>query len=63
MKIKYTTTIYNRSNPYGAEKTCISQGEPVEKPSYLCGCDNHIFLKNERGVIAAIDRDRIIKIY
>lgn len=63
MKVKYTTTIYNKANPYGKEKNCIFEGEPVKKPSYLAGCDNCIFLKNERGIIAIIEKDRIIKIY
>lgn len=45
MKVKYKTTIYNRSNPYGKEKICITEGTQTEKPGYLLGCDNCIFLK------------------
>ena len=63
MKIKYKTTIYNKANPYGKEKVGIFEGEPVEKPSYLCGCENHIFLKNSKGIICAIGNDEIIKVY
>lgn len=63
MKIKYTTTIYNKANPYGKEKTCISEGVEIEKPSYLYGCENHVFLKDNRGIIYTIDKDKIIKIY
>ena len=63
MKVKYKTTIYNRSNPFGKEKICISEGMQVEKPSYLMGCGNCIFLKNDRGIIAIIEKENIIKVY
>ena len=63
MKVKYKATIYNRSNPYGKEKTCITEGMQVEKPSYLMGCENCIFLKNERGQIFIIEKENIIKAY
>ena len=63
MKVKYKTTIYNRSNPFGKEKICISEGTQVEKPSYLMGCENCIFLKNDRGIISIIEKDNIIKVY
>ena len=63
MKVKYKTTIYNRSNPFGKEKICITEGTQAEKPSYLLGCENCIFLKNERGQIAIIEKENIVKVY
>ena len=63
MKVKYKTTIYNHLNPYGKEKICITEGTQVEKPSYLLGCENCIFLKNDRGQIAVIEKENIIKVY
>ena len=63
MKVKYKTTIYNRSNPFGKEKICITEGAQAEKPSYLLGCENYIFLKNDRGQIAVIEKENIIKVY
>ena len=63
MKVKYKTTIYNRLNPFGKEKICISEGMQVEKPSYLIGCENCTFLKNDRGIIAIIEKENIIKVY
>ena len=63
MKVKYKTTIYNRSNPYGKEKICITEGTQTEKPGYLMGCENCIFLKNDRGIIAIIEKENIIKVY
>ena len=63
MKIKHETTIYNKKYPYGIDKTVISCGNPVEKPSYLLGCDDCIFLRDEKNRIHIIEPDRIIKIY
>ena len=63
MKVKYKTTIHNRSNPFGKEKICISEGTQTEKPSYLLGCENCIFLKNERDQIFIIEKENIIKVY
>lgn len=63
MKVKYKTTIYNRPNPFGKEKICITEGTQTEKPSYLLGCENCIFLKNDSGQIFIIDKDNIIKVY
>lgn len=62
MKIKYKTTIYNKKNPYGIEKIKISEGEPVEKPSYYRSALDNIYLKN-KNTIFVICKDDIIKIY
>ena len=63
MKIKHKVTIYNKKYPYGFEKICISEGEPVEKPSYLSSSSDCIYLKNDKGIIYMIETDSIIKIY
>ncbi len=64
MKIKYKTTIYNKKNPFGVEKTRISEGNLIEKPSYLTGpLENCIFLKNQNNQIAIIEKSEIIKIF
>ena len=63
MKVKYKTTIYNRSNPFGKEKICISEGTQGAEPRYLMGGENCIFLKNDRGIIAIIEKENIIKVY
>jgi hypothetical protein len=60
MKIKHIITIYNKNYPNGINKTVTSIGEPCEKPSYLMGCDNHIFLRDEKNIIHIIDINRII---
>jgi hypothetical protein len=63
MKIKYNYTLYNKSNPYGVEKTATANGEPCKKPTYLCGCDTGcIFIKTKSEKIHVIEIDKIIEI-
>ena len=63
MKIKYKTMIYNKKSTHGKEIIKISEGVKVEKPSYLIGCDDCIFIKNSKNQIYIINPDNIIKIY
>ena len=63
MKIKYKTMIYSKKYPYGIEKTKITEGVQVGKPSYLAGCENCIFIKNSKNQIFIINPNNIIKIY
>ena len=63
MKVKYTYILYNKSNPYGVEKTAIANGEPCKRPSYLHGCDNgYIFIKTKSEKIHLIEIDKILEI-
>ena len=63
MKIKYKTTVYNNKHPYGIERIRITEGEQVEQPSYLLGCNGCIFLKNSKNQIFVIEPEKIIKMY
>lgn len=63
MKIKYTYTLYNKANPYGAEREAVAVGVLCEKPSYLAGCENgFIFVKTKTQKIHIIEIDKIKEI-
>ena len=62
LKIKYTTTIYNRNNPDGKTVTKISTGAPVAPLDFIKTASDTINLKNDKWRYL-IEPENIIKIY
>lgn len=62
LKIKYTTTIYNRNNPAGKTITKISTGAPVEPLQFIKTNSDTINLKND-NMRYFIEPKNIIKFY
>lgn len=62
LKIKYTTTIYNRNNPDGKTVTKMSTGAPVAPLDFIKTASDTINLKNDKWRYL-IEPENIIKIY
>lgn len=62
LKIKYTTTIYNRNNPDGKTVTKISTGAPVAPLDFIKTTSDTINLKNDKWRYL-IEPENIIKIF
>lgn len=62
MKIKHKYTLYSKKHPFGIEKTAVSVGKLCKKPDYLHGCENCIFLYDDKKNIHIIEMRGILEI-